>query len=148
MRRNPEKYPAMVIGKKPEKPIFCCENAIIPKQNEIELLGITMDDKLKFEAHISKICRKVSQQIVVQWCRSDSPRCFRLTSGKIYTRHLYYRILNIVQILGIFVVNTNFIKLSCYKTWHGEATTVGAARMLKGLFTRYEFFFKIIVILA
>ena len=62
MRRNPEKYPAMVIGKKPEKPIFCCENAIIPKQNEIELLGITMDDKLKFEAHISKICRKVSQQ--------------------------------------------------------------------------------------
>ena len=29
MRRNPEKYQAMVIGKKREKPIFCCENTII-----------------------------------------------------------------------------------------------------------------------
>ena len=36
MKRNPEKYQAMVIGKKPEKTIFYCETTIIPIQNEIE----------------------------------------------------------------------------------------------------------------
>jgi len=29
------------------------------------MLGVTVDDKMKFEKHIAKICRKVSQQIVV-----------------------------------------------------------------------------------
>ena len=104
MRRNPEKYQAMVIGKKREKPIFCCENTyhIIPIQNEKELFGIAVDDELKFEAHVSKICRKVSQKIAVL----KRMKKIRLTPGKIYTRHLYYSNLNIVQILGISVVNT------------------------------------------
>ena len=31
----------------------------------MELLGVTVDNKLKFEGQIKKICRKVSQQIAV-----------------------------------------------------------------------------------
>ena len=31
----------------------------------LEMLGVTVDDKMKFEEHIGKICRKVSQQIAV-----------------------------------------------------------------------------------
>ena len=31
----------------------------------MELLGVTVDNKLKFEGQIKKICRKVSQQIEV-----------------------------------------------------------------------------------
>ena len=44
---------------------FNCENITIPNCEEIELLGITIDNKLKFEKHIAKICRKVSQQTAV-----------------------------------------------------------------------------------
>ena len=36
-----------------------------PIQDEMELLGVTLDNKLKFEGQIRKICRKVSQQVAV-----------------------------------------------------------------------------------
>ena len=44
---------------------FRCENTTIPNCKEIQLLGITMDNKLKFEKHVAKICRKVSQQTAI-----------------------------------------------------------------------------------
>ena len=31
----------------------------------MELLGVTIDKKLKFDAHVAKICRRVSQQVAV-----------------------------------------------------------------------------------
>ena len=37
----------------------------IPITEDLEMLGVTVDDKMKFEKHIAKICRKVSQQIAV-----------------------------------------------------------------------------------
>ena len=37
----------------------------IPLVEEMELLGVTVDNKLKFEGQIKRICRKVSQQIAV-----------------------------------------------------------------------------------
>ena len=42
-----------------------CEGTVIPTQDEMELLGVTIDNKLKFEGQIRKIYRKVSQQIAV-----------------------------------------------------------------------------------
>ena len=65
MTRNPAKYQAMIMGKTQELPKFSCDNIAIPITNEIELLGVTVDDKLKFENHIRKLCRKVSQQTAV-----------------------------------------------------------------------------------
>ena len=65
MQRNPSKYQAIVMGKLKASIEFCSENTTIPNCEEIELLGITMDNKLKFEKHIAKICRKVSQQTAV-----------------------------------------------------------------------------------
>jgi hypothetical protein len=51
---------------KPEANLeFRCENTTIPNFEEMELLGVTMDNKLKFEEHAAKICRKVSQQTAV-----------------------------------------------------------------------------------
>ena len=44
MRRNHEQYKAMVL-----------EQSI---ENEIDLLRVTVDRKLKLESRISKICRK------------------------------------------------------------------------------------------
>ena len=45
--------------------MLTCEGAVIPVQDELELLGVTPDSKPKFEGQIRKICRKVSQQVAV-----------------------------------------------------------------------------------
>ena len=45
--------------------MLTCEGTVIPIQDEMELLGVTLDNKLKFEGQIRKICRKVSQQVAV-----------------------------------------------------------------------------------
>ena len=37
--------------------------AIMLSSNEIDLLGITIDNKLSFDSHIAKICRKASRQL-------------------------------------------------------------------------------------
>ena len=65
MKRNTSKYQAIIMGKMQVKPRFQCENAAIPITEDLEMLGVTVDDKMKFEKHIANICRKVSQQIAV-----------------------------------------------------------------------------------
>ena len=45
--------------------MLTCEGTVIPTQDEMDLLGVTIDNKLKFEGQICKICRIVSQQIAV-----------------------------------------------------------------------------------
>ena len=45
--------------------MLTCEGTVIPTQDEMELLGVTIDNKLKFEGQTRKICRKVSHQIAV-----------------------------------------------------------------------------------
>ena len=35
-----------------------CEGTVIPIEREVELLGVVVGSKLKFEGHISKICKK------------------------------------------------------------------------------------------
>ncbi len=37
---------------------------IIPCEKEVKLLGITMDEKLKFEKHVNIICTKTARQII------------------------------------------------------------------------------------
>ena len=41
--------------------VFKCEGTSVPLVEEVELLGVTVDNKLKFEGQIKKICREVSQ---------------------------------------------------------------------------------------
>ena len=65
MRGNHDKYKAMVMGKMSPDPFFKCEGTSIPLVEEVEPLGVTVDDKLKFESQSKKICCKVSQQIAV-----------------------------------------------------------------------------------
>ena len=64
MKRNSSKYQATVLGKNKgsDEPVFKCEVSQLPLSNTMELLDVTIDDKLNFEKHIAKICRKVSQQ--------------------------------------------------------------------------------------
>ena len=65
MKRNTSKYQAIVMGKSPVKSQFYCKNTAILITRELEMLGVAVDDKMKFERHIANVCRKVSQQIAV-----------------------------------------------------------------------------------
>ena len=68
MKRNHSKYQAITFGRVERNPVLTCEGTVIPiqaTQAEMELLGVTIDNKLKFEGQIRKICRKVSQQVAV-----------------------------------------------------------------------------------
>ena len=65
MKRNHSKYQAITFGRVERNPVLTCERTVIPIQDEMELLSVTLDNKLKFEGQIRKICRKVSQQVAV-----------------------------------------------------------------------------------
>ena len=64
MKRNHSKYQAITFGRVERNPVLTCEGTVIPSQDEMELLGVTIDNKLKFERQIRKISRKVSQPSV------------------------------------------------------------------------------------
>ena len=65
MRRNHSKYQGITFGRVVRNPVLTCKGTVIPIQNGMELLSVTIDNKLKFEGQIRKICRKVSQQVAV-----------------------------------------------------------------------------------
>ena len=58
---NPEKFQAIIIDRKnqinnPQK--LTINNKTITSSNNVTLLGLEIDSKLNFDAHISKICNK------------------------------------------------------------------------------------------
>jgi len=53
MKTNHSKYQAIVMGKTQNKPLFRCENAVISITEDFDLLGVTVDNKLKFDRHIA-----------------------------------------------------------------------------------------------
>lgn len=69
MQANPSKFQVMFL--KPSRnniPVPCnlqIEDCIIEASNEVSLLGITIDDKLNFDLHISKLCKKAARQLKV-----------------------------------------------------------------------------------
>ena len=66
MIANPDKFKAIVLTKTDHNTAgirleFCGKTIL--SSNEIDLLGITIDTKLSFDSHITKICRKSSRQL-------------------------------------------------------------------------------------
>ena len=55
----------MVMGYRKVIPEFRCENNIIPNSDALQMLGVTVDDMLKFDEHVANICRKASPQVAV-----------------------------------------------------------------------------------
>ena len=98
MKRNASKYQAIVMGKSQVKPQFYCENTAIPITGELEMLGVAVDNKMKFERHIANVCRKVSQQIAVL------KRMKKILPFE--TRKCLY--------LGFIIPHFNY----CSETWH------------------------------
>ena len=60
---NPDKYQAMVLGRSEDKLNFKLADVDIKTTEKTCLLGVVLDNKLKFDDHISSICREVSAQI-------------------------------------------------------------------------------------
>ena len=98
MKMNASKYQAILMGKSQVKPRFYCENTAFPITGELEMLGVAVDDKTKFERHIGNVCRKVSQQIAVL------KRMKKILPFE--TRKCLY--------LGFIIPHFNY----CSETWH------------------------------
>ena len=61
MKANPEKYHFLLTGK--NELTLEIDQCQIKSSKEEKLLGITIDNKLSFDAHVNNICNKVSQKI-------------------------------------------------------------------------------------
>ena len=63
---NPEKSQLMLLQKSTKKVIqekLQIDNNEIKSENLVTLLGITIDNQLSFDDHISKLCNKASMQL-------------------------------------------------------------------------------------
>jgi hypothetical protein len=60
MQANPEQFQAIAIGNKTHKQniTFNLNGNNIKCDEEVELLGVTIDFKLEFNTHISNICKE------------------------------------------------------------------------------------------
>ena len=64
MKANPGKFQFMVLGVKNVVHFTINVNGkIIPCSNEVKLLGITIDNELKFKKHIKDLCQKASYKL-------------------------------------------------------------------------------------
>ena len=64
-KANPDKFQAIAIGPKTNKHnlSFDLKGNKITCEENVKLLGITVDSHLNFDKHISEICKKASQQL-------------------------------------------------------------------------------------
>ena len=67
MKVNPDKFQAITIGKNTQSKniSFNLNGNIIKTDDEVKLLGVTIDYELKSNYHITNICRKASRQLNV-----------------------------------------------------------------------------------
>jgi hypothetical protein len=67
MQVYPEKFQAISVGRKThDKNVMFNLNGInISCEDEVKLLGVAIDCKLNFNAHISNICKKAARQLNV-----------------------------------------------------------------------------------
>ncbi len=69
MQANPTKFQFMFMKKCTSKEIsseFLNVNDIkIPAETEVKLLGMTIDNKFKFDKHVDKLCKSAARQLNV-----------------------------------------------------------------------------------
>ena len=60
---NPEKFQVMFLGVNAKKLSLRVKDKIIISKDYVKLLGITIDDHLKFDKHINDICKKANFKV-------------------------------------------------------------------------------------
>ena len=65
MKANPDKFQAIIFSPKHETVcnVFHINGTTITSLESVKLLGVTIDEKLNFDAHISMICSRASRQL-------------------------------------------------------------------------------------
>ena len=65
MQANPEKFHCILLGsdRKPIETDLTFGDIKIKTESEVDLLGITIDDKLSFDSHITKLVDKAAKQL-------------------------------------------------------------------------------------
>ena len=64
MQANPSKFQAIILCNCVDKNTsFTVSGVDVPVEHSVKLLGVHIDDKLKFDVHISELCRKTSYQL-------------------------------------------------------------------------------------
>ena len=64
MDANPNKFQGIILGKDvPQSIALTTQDYEILLSNHLKVLGVTLDDKLKFDIHIDSICLSASRQI-------------------------------------------------------------------------------------
>ena len=64
MSANPSKFQVMFLGLKGSKKLCLNMNGqLIPSSEHVKLLGVNIDNSLKFETHVKEICKKVNQKL-------------------------------------------------------------------------------------
>ena len=64
MKANPKKFQFMILGKSTRQNIILNINNIkIRESQNVELLGLTFDNRLTFKDHINMLCRRASYKL-------------------------------------------------------------------------------------
>ena len=64
MKANPQKFQFMILGKSTSQTIILNINSIkIRESQNVELLGLTIDNRLTFKDHINMLCRRASYKL-------------------------------------------------------------------------------------
>jgi len=64
MKANPSKFQAIIFIRQSDVniPEFNIGNEVVKSVPSVKLLGVTIDDKLSFDDHVSKLCVKAARQ--------------------------------------------------------------------------------------
>ena len=64
MKANPKKFQFMILGKSTRQTIILNINNIkIRESQNVELLGLKIDNRLTFKDHINMLCRRASYKL-------------------------------------------------------------------------------------
>ena len=63
MKLNTEKYHLLISENKNEYMWVKLDEDIVWESNDVELLGVTIDNNLRFDKHVSNICLKVNRKL-------------------------------------------------------------------------------------
>ena len=64
MSANPSKFQIMFLGLKgTNKLCLNMKGQLIPSSEHVKLLGVNIDNSLKFETHVKELCKKVNQKV-------------------------------------------------------------------------------------
>ena len=93
----------LISGNKNEQMWAKLDRDIVWGSNDVKLLGITLDNNLKFDKHVSNICSKANRKISALKSSQVSSRKVSSRKDIFSFKLLLSRSLNIIHLYGCFM---------------------------------------------